>query len=79
MIAQGTHGWELQGGLKLASECEVLVTGIPVFQASEGPHLFSPGGLPFLASLSNSIFLLPSLLQLLSKSESTCVKDPLDG
>lgn len=42
------HGWELQGGATPAAECEVLETGIPDFQAeSGGPHLLSPGGLPF--------------------------------
>lgn len=66
-MAQETHSWKLQGGLKPAAECEVLETRIPDFQAeSGGPHLSSPGGLPFHTLLS-SIFLRPSLLQTLNQ------------
>lgn len=69
-IAQDcSHGWELQGGLKLLQSVRSWKLEFLTSRLSQAGHTFSLQAV-FLSTplLSCSIFLFPSLLQTLSKS-----------
>ena len=68
-IAQETHGWKLQGGLKLLQSVRSWKLEFLTSRLSQEGHTFSLQAVylstPFLSCF---IFLFPSLLQTLSKS-----------
>lgn len=77
-IAQETHGWKLQGGLKLLQSVRSWKLEFLTSRLSQEGHTFSLQAVylstPFLSCF---IFLFPSLLQTLS--ESVRVEDLLCG